>query len=158
MQMGKKRAELEFKYMQREKEYRILSDYSPQRHSPAGHRRRDAVLQRGVLEPRGLTHSDITSDGEAWLARIDPRDRERAQREWKQVAEGNQPTTVINYRWMTGRCMSAVVVRLDLVEPGLTGMLACFSDVTDSEERLHEAERRRIEAEESKRQRGCSST
>lgn len=152
MQMGKKRAELEFKYMQREKEYRILSDYCPSGILRLANYDEMLYCNEAYLSPAGLTHSDITSDGEAWLARIDPRDRERAQREWKQVAEGNQPTTVINYRWMTGRCMSAVVVRLDLVEPGLTGMLACFSDVTDSEERLHEAERRRIEAEESKRQ------
>ncbi|KAL1405566.1 hypothetical protein Q8F55_009205 [Vanrija albida] len=152
MQMGKKRAELEFRFLQREKEFRILADYCPSGILRLANYSEMLYCNDAYLAPAGLTHSDLRNHSESWLDRIDPQDRENAERQWKQIAEGNEPTTNITYRWATGRCMSAVVVRLDLVDPGLTGMLACFSDVTDQEERLHEAERRRIEAEESKRQ------
>jgi signal transduction histidine kinase len=56
------------------------------------------------------------------------------------------------WKWLNGRVVTGTFIRLDKVIPGMSGVLGCMNDITDQEERLHEAERRRIEAEESKRQ------
>jgi signal transduction histidine kinase len=48
--------------------------------------------------------------------------------------------------------MSGVFIRLDQVRPGMSGIVGCVTDITYQEEKLLEAERRRVEAEESKHQ------
>jgi signal transduction histidine kinase len=58
----------------------------------------------------------------------------------------------MTWKWLTGKTVSATFIRLDKVDPAMSGILGCLSDISYQEERMQEAERRRIEAEESKKQ------
>jgi signal transduction histidine kinase len=72
--------------------------------------------------------------------------------QWDEIIRGDQRETQMTWKWLTGKTVSATFIRLDKVDPAMSGILGCLSDISYQEERMQEAQRRRIEAEESKRQ------
>lgn len=151
MQMGKKRANLEKLFAQREKEMAVLSDYCP-----SGILRTDAsgtvtYANRAFREPAGIgCEEHITSWWELCDGDVDT--RARLHTAWNEIIEGNETTVNMQWKWSTGSTVSGVFIRLDKVSPGMSGIIACVNDISYQEERLREAERRRTEAEESRRQ------
>lgn len=149
MQMGKKRTTLERLFAQRELELSVLSDYCP-----SGIMRTDAegnviYVNESFRTPAGMTHD---TDPWRWLEFCDDASRPRVERVWSEILSGQLPSSSLQWRWKTGRSMSATLIRLDVVRPGLLGLLMCVTDITYQEERIEEAQRRRLEAEDSKHQ------
>ncbi|WRT68535.1 uncharacterized protein IL334_005512 [Kwoniella shivajii] len=75
------------------------------------------------------------------------------------TADPSKVTESCDFQWANGRWVTVQVTQLSLVEPGLTGLLGCVTDITDRRKheeaqklRITEAENRRVEAEEAKRQ------
>jgi signal transduction histidine kinase len=58
----------------------------------------------------------------------------------------------MSWKWLTGKSLSGTFIRLDNVDPAMSGILGCLSEISYQEEWMREAERCRVEAEESKRQ------
>lgn len=150
MQLGKKRIKLEKAYAERSAEIAVLSDYCP----------------TGII--RGDLSGSLTYANNAWremagmvgVADLDtwPDYAEGTVYDWlwpvwtEWLASDRRELTT-GWSWLTGRKVSAKFVRLDMLVEGMApGVLGCLTDVTHEEERLAEAEKRRIEAEESKHQ------
>ncbi|CAK9786228.1 hypothetical protein CC85DRAFT_260792 [Cutaneotrichosporon oleaginosum] len=149
MQMGKKRNKLERLFAQREQELSVLSDYCP-----SGIMRTDAdgkvlYANASFRNPAGMMSDE---DPHQWFEFCDDESRGRVEHAWFEILQGRLPATTLQWKWRTGRTMSAVLIRLDVVRPGMSGLLMCVTDISYQEERLEEAQRRRIEAEESKHQ------
>jgi signal transduction histidine kinase len=73
--------------------------------------------------------------------------------QWSDWLASGEKETILSWTWLTGIKVHGRFIRLDLVVPGMPpGILGCLADVTYEEERLAEAEKRRMEAEESKHQ------
>lgn len=149
MQMGKKRTKLELLFAQREHELSVLSDYCP-----SGIMRTDAsgkvlYANESFRSPAGMTSYE---DPQEWFEFCDDESRDRVEHAWSEMLRGGLPATSLQWKWQTGRTMSAVLIRLDAVRPLMSGLLMCVTDISYQVERLEEAQRRRIEAEESKHQ------
>ncbi|OCF32334.1 hypothetical protein I316_06002 [Kwoniella heveanensis BCC8398] len=149
MQIGKKRALLEALYAQRERELAILSDFCP-----AGIIRSDAdgTIIYGNDTYRAYTGIPAGVDLNRWPDYVDAETREVLLVAWNEVLYGNKRETTRTWKWLNGTTTSGTFIRLDMVDSGLSGVMGCLSDISYQEERLLEAERRRIEAEESKQQ------
>lgn len=150
MQLGKKRAHLERIYALREQEIKLLSDYCP-----SGIIRANNVGSLIYCNTAYKQHSGMSDDQDpnGWVDFVDAETRARLLDAWNEVLYGQRRETQLTWKWLNGRTESGTFIRLDLVgDTGMTGVLGCMQDISYQEERLHEAEARRIEAEESKRQ------
>ena len=149
MQVGKKRANLEMLFAAREAELALLSDYCPSgimRADNAGHLIYGNDAWRKMA---GMTERD---DPDSWAQFVDSETHFRLNKWWTDYVEGNERDCKHTWTWRNGRTVSALFIRLDLVRSGLTGIIGCFTDTTSEQQRLVEAEERRLEAEESKHQ------
>jgi signal transduction histidine kinase len=150
MQVGKRLISLEALYAQREKEIALLSDYCP-----SGIVRADAAgnLQYCNDAWRILAGMGPDDDPLSWPQRVDKETLAEMTTQWDEIVRGDRRETRMTWKWLTGgKTVSATFIRLDKVDPAMSGILGCLSDISYQEERMQEAERRRIEAEESKRQ------
>jgi signal transduction histidine kinase len=78
---------------------------------------------------------------------------------WSRIFTSELPTQTAEWQFTNGRWVTVQIIRLDKAAPGLKGILGCVTDITErklNEEsqrlRVIEAEERRLEAEEAKRQ------
>lgn len=149
MQMGKRRSMLETLFMEREQELVVLTDACP-----SGILRTDAngrlmYANDSFREPAGIAPGEHLS---TWLDYCDEDTRTRLAAVWLEILTGDEVKTNIQWKWKTGKTMSGVFIRLDKIRPGMSGIIACVTDISYQEEKLIDAHRRRIEAEESKHQ------
>lgn len=149
MQMGKKRVKLETLFMNRESELAVLSDYCPSGIARADEHGWLTYTNEAFREPAGIGPDENPN---LWVDHCDTETWTRLEPIWQEIIYGERTITNLKWKWITGRTMSGVFIRLDKVRPGLKGILACVTDISYQEEKLHEAERRRREAEESKHQ------
>ena len=149
MQLGKRRAKLEGLFAQREREISLLSDYCP---SGIIRQTADGAMLYGNAAWRGYVGMTAEEHLDIWPSRVDPSYPGSPIADLQEFYYGDESELHQTWRWLNGRIVKGTFIRLDKVIPGMTGILGCFNDVTDQEERVMEAERRRIEAEESKRQ------
>lgn len=94
-----------------------------------------------------------------WGRRIHPDHQPEINVFWQGIYRRNQLVSVAEWQDVNNRWFKVMVIRLDLASSTLKGILGCISDITDAkvyEEsqrlRVVEAEQRRMEAEEAKRQ------
>ncbi|WVW79173.1 hypothetical protein I302_101139 [Kwoniella bestiolae CBS 10118] len=149
MQIGKKRAHLESLYAQRQQELDVILDYCP-----SGIVRADAdgKIIYGNDTYRTYTGIPHNVDLNNWADYVDDSIRPHLEARWHGVVHGDERETTESWKWSNGTSVSGTFIRLDKIDPRLSGVLGCLSDVSYQEEKLLEAERRRIEAEESKQQ------
>jgi signal transduction histidine kinase/CheY-like chemotaxis protein len=149
MQLGKRRNLLQGLYTQRERETAVLVDYCP-----SGIVRANA--QGSVVYCndawRGYCGLGVEHDPDEWPSCISDETRQYQLELWHRIVYGDERETQATWKWSNGKTVSGTFIRLDKVDPSLSGVLGCLSDISYQEERLLEAERRRLEAEESKRQ------
>jgi signal transduction histidine kinase len=142
--MGKKRAKLEKLFAEREQELKVLSDHCPSgivRLDAAGYitYANDAFRQSSGISAE-LSAADMST---VWNLLCDEETAERLARVWPEILYGESETMEVRWKWRTtGRTMLGVFIRLDKVRPGMSGVIGC----------VLEAERRRVMAEESRRQ------
>jgi signal transduction histidine kinase len=98
---------------------------------------------------------DVTN----WGDYIDTNFRKEVAQFWEKVYRGNEATYTTEWLFANGRWVTAKIIRMDKTVPGLTGLLGTAVDITERKQheeaqrlRVIEAEDRRIEAEEAKRQ------
>ena len=91
-------------------------------------------------------------DPENWPSYCSPETCRRLISEWEPFLVGDAEEFRATWRWSNGNVVNAIFIRLDIMSPGMTGIIGCMSDITHEDERLAEAEARRREAEESKHQ------
>jgi signal transduction histidine kinase/CheY-like chemotaxis protein len=150
LQVGKKRAKLEKLYAEREMEIALLSDYCPSGIMRADSEGSITYVNRAWRECAGLVSDE---DPNTWIHLVEGATMNRLLVEWKQFLEGDATDIRMSWKWTsTGKTVSGIFVRLDLVSPGMSGILGCLNDISYEEERLLDAEKRRIEAEESRHQ------
>jgi signal transduction histidine kinase/CheY-like chemotaxis protein len=149
MQVGKKRRQLEAMYAQRQTEMALLSDFCP---SGIMRATSDGVLTYGNEAWRKMAGMGPDDSPDSWPDYVDAENRAHLYHLWPKFLAGNERDTRISWKWLNGRSCSGFFVRLDKVIPGMTGVLGCLNDTTHEEMRIVEAERRRMEAEESKHQ------
>ncbi|WVQ79030.1 hypothetical protein IAT38_001122 [Cryptococcus sp. DSM 104549] len=148
LQVGKKRANLEALYSQRETELAVLSDLCPM-----GIFRGDSSGHLSYLNDAYRAQSGIgDGDADSWPELVDPTMRERILGLWSGWLSNDDQELRAKWRWTNGTLVTATLVRLDRIKPGMSGVIGCVVDVTPEETRLLEAEDRRKEAEESKHQ------
>lgn len=149
MQIGKRRRALEVLYASREKEIALLSDYCP-----TGIVRTDT---NGIVIYANAAWYDYcgistNADPNCWRDLLEPDSRERLVDAWEDFIRGDKSDMQVKWRWVNGKTVEGHFLHLDKFGSGLSGVLGCLQDVSYQEERLIEAERRRMEAEEAKRQ------
>lgn len=152
MQMGKGRVNLEARFVQREKEADILGAYCPSGILRLGGNGETLFCNPAWVAGSEQPLREMYENPLSWLAYVDENDYYRMLELWQEVERGVLTTVKRQWRWKTGRSVSGEFTRLDLLDPSLQGVLACTTDITDQEERVLEAERRRLDAEESRRQ------
>jgi CheY-like chemotaxis protein len=149
MHLGKRRIKLEALFAQREREISLLSDYCPSgiiRQTADGTTTYGNAVWREYV---GMTDED---DLDIWLTRVDPSYAGSLAGDLEDFYRGDANKLQRTWKWLDGRTVAGTFTRLDKAIPGMTGVMGSFSDITDQEERVLEAERRRIEAEEAKQQ------
>jgi PAS domain-containing protein len=149
MQMCKKRSKLETLFAQREQEIAVLSDYCPTGIMRANDSGFLTYANAAFREMAGIDMNEVVTE---WTDYVDEEIASRIIPLWADTVAGSRRTTHAEWKWRNGRIMSGVFIRLDQIRPGMTGIIGCVTDITYQEEKLLEAERRRIEAEESKHQ------
>jgi signal transduction histidine kinase len=92
------------------------------------------------------------ADPASWPDYVDEDNKAMLYPAWGRFLTGTESQARLSWKWLNGSISSGLFIRLDLVMPGMTGILGCINDVTYEEMRIIEAEKRRIEAEESKHQ------
>lgn len=148
MQVGKKRAKLEALYAQRETELTALSDYCP-----IGIFRGDKYGHIVYANAAWRAQSGVLlSDPNDWPSYVHPDSKAQLLEQWDQWLKGDMKEFRAAWRWSNGTPVRSILVRLDLVKEGFSGLIGCVVDVSHEERRLIEAEERRKEAEESKHQ------
>lgn len=149
MQVGKRLISVETLHAQREKEIALLSD-----HCPSGIMRADAEgnLLYCNAAWRMFAGMGAEEDPRTWPQRVDDETLNVVTSNWEKILHGDQRESQMSWKWLTGKSVSGTFIRLDKVDPAMSGILGCLSDISYQEERTREAERRRVEAEESKRQ------
>jgi PAS domain S-box-containing protein len=149
MQLGKRRAYLESQFAQREQELRLLSDYCP-----SGIIRADSDGKLIYANPTWREYCGMSpeQDINEWVNYVDPATRDRLWGMWNDVVNTEHSETAVTWKWLNGRTVTGTFIRLDRAGAGMKGVLGCLQDITYQEERLFEAEQRRVEAEEAKRQ------
>ncbi|WOO79147.1 Autoinducer 2 sensor kinase/phosphatase LuxQ [Vanrija pseudolonga] len=152
MQMGKGRMNLEARFVQREKEADILGAYCPSGILRLAGNGETLFCNPAWVAGSGQPLREMYENPLSWLAYVDDNDYYRMLELWQEVERGALTTVKRQWRWKNGRSVSGEFTRLDLLDPSLQGVLACTTDITDQEQRVLEAERRRLDAEESRRQ------
>ncbi|KAK8845645.1 hypothetical protein IAR55_006361 [Kwoniella newhampshirensis] len=149
MQIGKKRAHLEMLYAQRQQELAVILDYSP-----SGLMRADNTGKIIYGNDTYRSYSGMARDADLndWPGYVDPETLNRLDTAWHEIVHGDQRESTLTWKFTNGTSVSGTFVRLDLIDPTMSGVLGCLSDISYQEEKLHEAERRRVEAEEAKQQ------
>ncbi|WWC64291.1 uncharacterized protein I303_106901 [Kwoniella dejecticola CBS 10117] len=149
MQIGKNRAHLEMLYAQRQQELAVVLDYCP-----SGIIRADAEgnIVYGNDTYRMYTGIPLDVDLNNWADYVDDDVRPQLEEAWHGVIVGEERATTRTWKWSNGTVVSGTFIRLDKIDPSLSGVIGCLSDISYQEERIVEAERRRLEAEESKHQ------
>lgn len=148
MQLGKRRAFLEAQFAQREREIAVLSDLCPSgivRADPKG----ELVYANKAWRDCCGMPPDV--DSRSYTDYLDEPNRVRLTRLWDEYVNSDQTTTELTWKWSNGKTVTGTFVRLTDAA-GVQGILGCLQDITYQEEKLMEAERRRYEAEEAKRQ------
>lgn len=149
MQVGKKRRTLEQLFLEREAQVTLLSDYCPSgimRANGGGH----ITYANAAWRQMAGVGPDV--DPDTWPNFVDDKTREWLGKAWSEwVASGVKEAT-FRWRWLSGVTVSGLFIRLDKIDPKLTGLIGCLTDTSYEEERLVEAEKKRLEAEESKQQ------
>ncbi|KAK6907214.1 hypothetical protein I203_101204 [Kwoniella mangroviensis CBS 8507] len=149
LQVGKKRAHLEKLFNERETEIAVLSDYCP-----SGIMRADGTNGMITYANRAWREQSdlLLDDPNKWPEYVDDETRERLQTVWGDYLKGSEKELRVNWKYNTGKVISGIFIKLDRVNPNMSGILGCTTDITHEEQRLAEAEQRRQEAEESKHQ------
>ncbi|ORY23447.1 hypothetical protein BCR39DRAFT_349936 [Naematelia encephala] len=150
MQVGKKRIKLEKLYAERQVQISVLSDYCP-----SGIMRADASGRITYANKAWRTMAGMADDGDpnSWPLYVDEETHRQLAAEWETFLGGTEREASMKWRWkQSGRHTSGLYIRLDMVAPGMSGIMGCLTDITYEEERVKEAELRRLEAEESKHQ------
>lgn len=148
MEMGKNRLDLETKFHEREQELQVLSDACPSGIIRADHAGRVLYANPAFREPAGIAADSELDD---WQEHLDESSAESFRFAWNDFIYGKRSETAIRFKWQTGRSMLGFFIRLDKAS-GVSGIIGCVTDVTYEEEKIEDAERRRAEAEESRRQ------
>jgi signal transduction histidine kinase/FixJ family two-component response regulator len=149
MQVGKKRLKLEKAFTEREVQIATLSDYCP-----SGILRSDASGHLTYLNTafRRIAGMDDDVDPDSWPSYCEDSVVKEISEPWFKFIAGEEKELRLTFKWRNGRTVSGLYIRLDKILPTLSGILGCVTDITHEEERLREAELRRMEAEESKHQ------
>ena len=158
LQLGKKRKSLEQAFEERSTEMRALVEYSP-----GGIFRCDEHGSVTYTNPtwHELSGYPINIEVTQWGDYIHPGSRRVASDFWESVRLPSADISAsCEWQFMNGRWVTVTIIRLDLAAPGkLRGLLGCVTDITERKlhedmqrERMIEAEDRRQEAEEAKRQ------
>jgi PAS domain S-box-containing protein len=107
-------------------------------------------------EISGYPTGEVVSD---WTRYIATEHREEAEQFWSQILESDAPQHTTEWRFANGRWVQIKIIRLDKAAPGLKGLLGSCTDITERKlheesqvERMAEEKKRRVEAEEAKRQ------
>ncbi|KAK4687012.1 hypothetical protein P7C73_g3098, partial [Tremellales sp. Uapishka_1] len=156
LQMGKRRKHLEDAFEERTAELRTLSQYLPVgifRCSDDGtFSYANEAWYRMSSYPTG---KEVTN----WGDYIAEPYKSTVQNLWDRMLQQNTATETTEWQWTNGRWVTTRIIRLDVVAPGLKGILGCVTDITERKHyeeaqrlRVVEAEERRLEAEEAKRQ------
>lgn len=149
MHVGKKRKQLEEMYMQRQTELALLSDYCPSGIMRANEQGVVTYANRAWRDMAGMSND---AEPSSWPDYVDEDNKAMLYPAWGRFLSGPERDIRLGWKWLNGKTSSGFFVRLDMVIPGMTGILGCLNDVTHEEMRIVEAEKRRIEAEESKHQ------
>jgi len=149
MQVGKKRANLEKLFAEREVELTLLSDYCPSGIMRADDQGHVVYANTAFRDMAGMSESD---DPDGWAQLVDPETHFRLVQLWTDYVNGPEKELKLTWTWRTGRTASGIFIRLDFVMEGMSGIIGCVTDTTYEQQRLIEAEQRRLEAEESKHQ------
>ncbi|WVQ81842.1 hypothetical protein IAT38_003969 [Cryptococcus sp. DSM 104549] len=170
LQLGKKIRHLEEAFEERTAELRVLAEYSP-----AGIFRAD---QSGTLtwaNPSwyGIANypTDQPCDQIKWVEYVVEHQQEAVMDFWRNALSSTEVSQTgdwehTNGRWTISTGGGAItnlsrstIIRLDLIQPGLKGLLGCVTDITERKlretfqrQQVVEAEQRRADAEEAKRQ------
>lgn len=149
MQVGKKRAKLEEMYGQRQAEIALLSDYCPSAIMRADDQGRLTYANQAWRDISGMSMED---DPNSWPDFVDEVNQAYLYPRWAEFLNGTAPEVKLTWTWRSGKKTRGAFIKLNQVLAGGTGILGCVVDITLEETRLVEAEQRRLEAEESKRQ------
>ncbi|KAI5449034.1 hypothetical protein NCC49_005647, partial [Naganishia albida] len=156
MMIGKKRRELEQKYLEKNAEMDTIASYSPvgiARTSPEGsfYYCNSAWFALSGIEPV-LPVKD-------WSPYVVDEDLQQLSDEWFAFLAGEDKEITMEWRWKNGNAVQGRFVRLDLVNPKLGGTIGCVTDITPrkrdevlQQERLAVERLRREEAEAERRQ------
>lgn len=149
MQLGKRRRELERLFMVREHEIRILSDLCP---TGIIRTNEDGLITYGNNAWKAHAGMKVDDDPLSWPQYLEPNEGDRLGKEWLEVLEGDARESTLSWTWANGKSALGTFIRLDKINSSMAGVLGCIQDTSYQEERIREAEARRLEAEESKRQ------
>ncbi|OCF32740.1 hypothetical protein I316_05661 [Kwoniella heveanensis BCC8398] len=158
LQLGKKRRALEAAFDERTMELSALTEYSP-----VGIFRADE--DGNVVFTNGAWHEmsgyPVDQPVDRWIDYIHEGHKASLNEFWDQMVQGVEDviSRAHDYQFTNGRWAQLKAIRLDRVAPGMKGILGCVVDITErkiNEEsqrlRVIEAEQRRRDAEEAKRQ------
>ncbi|WVF67533.1 hypothetical protein IAT40_002289 [Kwoniella sp. CBS 6097] len=158
LQLGKKRRALEAAFDERTMELTALTEYSP-----VGIFRAD---EHGAVEFTNsawheMSGYPVDQPVDRWIDYIHEDHQASLNEFWDQMVEGVEDviSRAHDYQFTNGRWAQLKAIRLDRVAPGMKGILGCVVDITErkiNEEsqrvRMIEADQRRSDAEEAKRQ------
>lgn len=164
MQLGKRRAELETRFEERQREIQILSDVSP-----IGIVRTDARGSIIYSNPRWLEITGrIGLPLNDWIESVHPADVEPVNTLWRKALDDRMEGS-LEFRWLNGIWTKGQVVHLGVEDNEWAGILFTITDISDqrlyeaakllhvqereatARKRAEEAEERRREADERRR-------
>lgn len=150
MQVGKKRVKLEEGFAEREKQITVLSDFAPcgimRAEVPSG------TLTYGNAAWRRFAGMPDDVGADRWPEYVTPETVPMLLKPWGEFMTGQEKSIKLSWKWLTGITVEGLFIRLDLVDPSMTGVLGCISDITYQEQRVLDAQQRQREAEESRQQ------
>ncbi|THH05145.1 hypothetical protein EW145_g5011 [Phellinidium pouzarii] len=135
MQLGKRRIELEAKFLERTHEIQLLSDLSP-----VGICRADADRQVLYVNPRWyeISGHDPMASVNTWFDCVQKEDRQTVRELWKTAFE-TQRSSSLEFRFANGTYAKWSLQPLLSNVGVLTGLISTLTDVSD--QRLYEASR-----------------
>jgi len=92
------------------------------------------------------------TDPDTWPSYCEPEEAEALTVDWLKFLQGTDDRVKLKWRWKNGNVVSGLFFRLDMMDPNLTGVLGCVTDITHEEQRVLDAQQRQLEAEESRQQ------
>ncbi|KAJ9104138.1 hypothetical protein QFC19_004122 [Naganishia cerealis] len=176
MMIGKKRRELEEKYLNRTAEMDTIAEYSPvgiARTTPEGKDftevsyekqatdlpertcRTILFLQSCLTVLRGIRFELSGIEPQLpvpdWSHRVEPDDLQELSDDWFGFLAGNEKEHTFEWRWDNGNHVAGRFLRLDLVNPKLKGTIGCITDVTPRK-RNEALQQERLNAERERRE------